>query len=182
MPLGSLVSRDDGWTYINAVIIYLVFFPFPDRITTSSIFIVITLVIAIFTNRLSSLEELHKLIFKRQLIKSEIQRRRVAPNHDYDDLSSEGQDEVDKIDEYFHNHANTFSRLLIVTLSHLFLIILQAAGAISGPMFTLPNYTLDPIHLGMFAVIANIVLMYDSYHEIRRYMFVDLKEVYDRYS
>lgn len=182
MPLGNLVTSDDGWIYLNAVIIYMVFFQFPERIIASSIFLLVTIGISITINRLSSLEKFHRLIFKRQLIKSEIQRRRVAPNHDYDDLSAEGQDEVDKIDEYFHTYANTFSGLFILTISHLVLVSLQVLGVKSAPTFVFNNFNLNPLHLEIFVVIANTVLMYDSYHQIRRYMFVDLKDVYDKYS
>lgn len=182
MPLGSIITKDDGWIYINSVIVYLIFSPFPQKITTSSIFIIVTLGISILTNKLSSLENLHKRIFKRQLVKSEIRRRRAAPNRDYDDLSAEGQEEVDKIDEYFHDYAKTFSALLIITVSHLSLITLQFTGLIPESTFTPSNYSLNTVHFGFGAVVINTVLMYDSYHEIRRYMFEDLKEVYRRYS
>lgn len=182
MPLGNLLSRDDGWTYINAIIVYLVFFPFPKNITTSSVFLIVTISISIFINKLSSPEKLHKIVFKRQLIRSEIEKRRAAPNQDYYDLSAEGQDEVSKIDEYFHDHAKTFSGLLILTVLQLSLIILQFTGVVPNSTFNLQNYNLNPVYLGIFIVITNIALMYDSHHEIRRYMLVDLKEVYDKYS
>lgn len=182
MPLGNLITKDDGWIYINAVIVYLVFLPFPQKISTSSIFTIVTLGISILTTKLSSLENLHKRIFKRQLIKSEIQRRRAAPDRDYGDLSAEGQEEVDKIDEYFHDYAKTFSALLIITVPHLSLIALQLIGLIPESTLTPQNYSLNSVHFGIGAVVINTVLMYDFYHEIRRYMFEDLKEVYSEYS
>lgn len=182
MPLGNIVSKEDGWIYINSIVLFLVFFPLPENLTKSSLFLLVTLSIFILVHKLSAIERLHKHIFITQLIDSEVKKRQAAPDSDYDDLPAEGREEVDKIDEYFHSHAKTFSALLILTLTHGVLILLLVVGIIEGSTLDLQGYNLDTIYFLISISVINSVLMYEDYQEIRRYLFVDLKEVYDKYS
>jgi hypothetical protein len=182
VPLGNIVSKDDGWIYINSIVIFLVFFSLPENLTKSSLFLIVTLGMFILINKIAAIERLHKHIFFTQLIDSEIQRRKATSDPDYDALPAKGQEEVDKIDEYFHDHAKTFSALLILSLTQGLLILLLAVGVIQSSTLNLQSYTVDVLYLIGRILVINSILMYSNYHEIRRYLFVDLKEVYDKYS
>lgn len=182
MPLGDIVTKDDAWAFLNSVTIFLVFFPLPENITRSSFFLLVTIGIFILVHKLSEIEGVHKRIFFIQLIDAEIQKRRATSDPDYDHLPAKGRDEVDKIDEYFHSHAKTFTALLILTLAHLFLILLQVLNVIDGRFVNLQTYHLNVIHLVSLILAINVILMYSTYQEIRKYLFVDLKEVYEYYD
>lgn len=182
MPLGNIVDRDDGWIYVNAIVLFLVFFTLPKNPTKSSVFLIITLGTFLLIHRISMIEGLHKFVFKVQLLDHKIQKRQAAPNTDYDDLSDNGQKEVDKIDEYFHSHAKTFSALMAFSLIHGLLFLLLLLEVMERQYLMLESYKFNMEYLVGALLMINLLFMYDNYKEIRRYLFVDLIEVYSKYN
>jgi len=180
--LENLITKENGWLYVNLIVIYLVLFNLPTSFNDSSLFVVFTFGLFISILKVSSLETLHNFLFKRLLAGLEVELRKINPDYDFYNLKKEAQEEVDKIDKYFHSHAMSFSSLLLASVMQLISLLLQVIGVMPFKSLTIQTLAIYSHYITAIIILINILVIYDDFRQIKDYMFVNCKRVYEKYG
>lgn len=182
MRLENLITRENSWLYINIVAIYLVFLHLPKNFNDSPVFLIVTFGLFILVFKISSLETFHHVLFKKLLATLEMELRKIGPKYDFYNLKKEAQEEINRIDKYFHDHAASFSSLLIASMMQVPPFLFQFIEIIPPKIFTVQTLTIYSYYITVIIIAINILIMYDDFRQIKNYMFVNYRQVYKKYG
>lgn len=177
----QLLGKGNIISLVSLFIINIVIFGFPNDLGSGNGFIISfsALIFYIILREITKNKSLRDILFRKVLVKMEINFRQKELKHDYYALPEDSKKEVDKIDKYVDKFVSEYLLSVIVAIISLILIITNKLGFLYLNSFNIQNFLIPGWSIIIGVVIINLVNHRNSLNEIAHYT-KNYEEVYEK--
>jgi len=170
--LSQLIGKGNIIAIVSLFLIYIVIFGFPPDFGSGNGLVISfsTLISYLILKEITKIESLRDILFKKALVKTEINFKEKELNHDFYALPEEAKIEINKTDKYVDKFVSDYILSIFLVIFSLILIIAYKLGFLHLSNFNLQKFLITGWGIIIGIGVINLVIYINSKNEICHYI------------